>query len=26
MRIRVCVSEKDNPVVRRGRKAYGPPI
>jgi hypothetical protein len=26
MRIRVCVSEKGKPVVRRGRKAYGPPI
>src|SRR5215208_2888393 len=26
MRIRVCASEKGKPVVRRGRKAHGPPI
>jgi hypothetical protein len=25
MRIRVCASEKGKPVVRRGRKAHGPP-
>jgi hypothetical protein len=24
-RIRVCASEKGKPVVRRGRKAHGPP-
>jgi hypothetical protein len=25
-RIRVCASEKGKPVVRRGRKAQGPPF
>ena len=25
-RIRACASEKGKPVVRRERKAYGPPI